>query len=66
MHYYGTYKYKYFSVKVTHLKFDTLLGYVLLHTYSMICSSKLGIRYPPVGALAYRRGKARASDFPPQ
>ena len=27
---------------------------------------KLGNRYPPVGALAYRRGKARASDLPPQ
>ena len=28
--------------------------------------NKLGNRYPPVGALAYRRGKARASDLPPQ
>ena len=27
---------------------------------------KLGNRYPLVGALAYRRGKARASDLPPQ
>ena len=26
----------------------------------------LGNRYQPVGALAYRRGKARASDLPPQ
>ena len=29
-------------------------------------SNTLGNRYPPVGALAYRRGKARASDLPPQ
>ena len=37
------------------------VGYVLT-----AMNIELGNRYPPDGALAYRRVKARASDLPPQ
>ena len=34
-------------------------------TTTTTTTEELGNRYPPFGALAYRRGKARASDLPP-
>ena len=49
--------------------FLDVVGHVALPVVGVVAGGAviwLGNRYPPVGALAYRRGKARASDLPPQ